>query len=161
MREKYLLDRLEIEDLFARYAHAADEYNAKAWLDCFAVDGIFEFAVANQHIQFIGQAALHEFIDAHIRLLPGTRHAMTNHLVEIEGAKAQHRCTITGTLSRPEKVYTFISGGYESHLEKVDGEWKILKRTAHADNVASITDGELAVLLQPLMAWMVQNGTIA
>jgi 3-phenylpropionate/cinnamic acid dioxygenase small subunit len=32
-------DRLAIEDVFARYAHTADGYDAEGWLNCFAEDG--------------------------------------------------------------------------------------------------------------------------
>jgi hypothetical protein len=108
--ENALSERLAIEDVFSRYAHAGDEYDAEAWLNCFAEDGIFEVESDGSRTQSIGQQALHDFIHAHIRLLPGTRHSMTNHLVDIDGNRARHRCTVTGMLSRPEKVHTFISG---------------------------------------------------
>ena len=62
-------------------------------------------------------------------------------------------------LSRPEKVYTFISGWYESTLEKEAGEWKIKHRIVHADNAASFIEGELAVHIKPLLGWMAANGT--
>ena len=156
-----LIERLAIEDVFARYAHTADGYDAKGFVACFAEDGIFEFESEGNRLQFIGQQALHDFIRAHIRLLPNTRHVMTNHLVDIEGDHAEHRCTLTGTLSRPDKVYTFISGWYESTLEKVAGQWKIKHRIAHADNVASFTEGELVDHIRPLMEWMAENGNVA
>ena len=156
-----LFERIAIEDVFARYAHTADGYDAKGFVDCFAEDGIFEFASEDNRLQFIGQQALHEFICAHIRLLPNTRHVMSNHLVDIEGDIAQHRCTLAGMLSRPDKVYTFISGWYETALEKIAGEWKIKHRIAHADNVASFTEGELVDHIRPLMEWMAENATVA
>ena len=68
---------------------------------------------------------------------------------------------MTGLLSRPEKVYTFISGWYESTLEKVAGEWKIKHRTVHADNGATFVEGELADHIKPLLGWMATNGTAA
>ena len=40
--ESLLLDRLQIEDVFSRYAHAADEYDAAEWLKCFSDEGVFE-----------------------------------------------------------------------------------------------------------------------
>ena len=101
-----------------------------------------------------------KFIDAHIRLLPGTRHVQTNHLVSIKGDSAAHRCTLSGMLSRPEKVYIFISGTYESYLQKIEGEWKIKHRIVHIDNGANFIDGELAQHIQPFMQWMTENGTI-
>ena len=110
----FLMERLAIEDLFARYAHTADGYDADGWVDCFTEDGIlvnsgdfngmtedgiFELESDGSGLRFIGRQALDDFIRAHIRLLPGTRHVMTNHLVDFDGVRAQHRCTLTGMLS--------------------------------------------------------------
>ena len=64
-------------------------------------------------------------------------------------------------LSRPEKVYTFISGWYESTLEKVADEWKIKHRIVHVDNGATFIEGELAVHIKSLLGWMAANGTAA
>ena len=158
--DELLLDRFAIEDVFARYAHAADEYDAVQWLKCYSEDGVFEVAADGNRIQFIGKPALKKFIDAHIRLLPGTRHVQTNHLVSIKGDSAAHRCTLSGMLSRPEKVYIFISGTYESYLQKIEGEWKIKHRIVHVDNGANFIDGELAQHIQPFMQWMTENRTI-
>ena len=159
--ENLLIERIAIENVFALYAHAADGYDAEGWIGCFTEDGIFEIESNGNRTQFIGQQALHDFVSAHIRLLPNTRHAMTNHLVNIEGDRARHSCTVTGMLSRPEKVYTFISGWYDSTLKKVAGEWKIQHRIAHVDNGANYIEGELAVHIKPLMDWMAANGTAA
>jgi 3-phenylpropionate/cinnamic acid dioxygenase small subunit len=156
-----LCDRLAIEDVFARYAHTADGYDVEGWLNCFAEDGIFEVDVNGKGIQFAGRQALQEFIGAHIRLLPGTRHVMTNHLVELNGDVAVHRCTLTGMLSRPEKVYTFISGWYQTTLERVAGEWKIKHRIVYSDIGADSTDRELIAHLKSFRDWMAANGTIA
>ena len=158
--DRLLLDRFAIEDVFARYAHAADEYDAVQWLKCYSEDGVFEVAADGNRIQFLGKPALKKFIDAHIRLLPGTRHVQTNHLVSIKGDSAAHRCTLSGMLSRPEKVYIFISGTYESYLQKIEGEWKIKHRIVHVDNGANFIDGELAQHIQPFMEWMTENRTI-
>ena len=50
-----LANRLAIEDLFARYAHTADTYDADGWVDCFAEYGIFEVAADGGGIQFVGR----------------------------------------------------------------------------------------------------------
>ena len=84
---------------------------------------------------------------------------MTNHLIEINGNRAQHRCSLTGMLSRPEKVYTFISGWYESTLEKVDSDWKIKHRIIHGDSTENRAERELVAYLQPFVDWMAKNGT--
>ncbi|HIE89783.1 MAG TPA: hypothetical protein EYG52_16435 [Pseudomonadales bacterium] len=52
-----LTNRLAIEDLFARYAHTADTYDADGWVDYFAEDGTFEVEVDGGVIQV--QSAKH------------------------------------------------------------------------------------------------------
>lgn len=156
-----LADRLDIEDLFAQYAHTIDSYDAAGWVGCFAEDGIFEAKSEGPGIQFVGRQALLDFAAAHIRLLPGTRHVMTNHLVDIDGGHAQHRCTLTGMLSRPEKVHTFVSGWYESSVERISGQWKIKHRIARFDNAANFSGGEVAVHMQAMMDWIAANGALA
>jgi 3-phenylpropionate/cinnamic acid dioxygenase small subunit len=157
---RFLKERFEIEDLIARYAHAADGYDADGWLRCYTDDGVFEVEMGSNRIRFSGALALQDFILAHIRLLPGTRHVQTNHLVDIEEVSAKHRCTLAGMLSRPEKVYTFISGWYESTLEKTSVGWRIKRRIVHVDNGANFTQGELAVHIKPFMEWMAENGAV-
>ena len=154
-----LADRLAIEELFARYAHTIDGYDADGWVACFTEDGIFEVESQGAAVQLVGKAALHNFALAHIRLLPGTRHVMSNHVIEFDGNRAQHRCTLSGVLTRPEKVYTFVAGWYDSTVEKVSGQWRIKHRIAHVDNGATFVEGELAVHMQPMMDWIATNVT--
>ena len=85
---------------------------------------------------------------------------MTNHVTEFEGTNATHICTLTGTLSRPEQVYIFVSGWYKSDVVKVGGGWKIQHRTVHIDNHENFVKGALAVHMQALMEWMADNGTV-
>jgi hypothetical protein len=102
--ENILIERLAIEDVFARYAHTADGYDAEGWVECYTEDGIFEVETDGNRIQFVGRLALQYFIHAHIRLLPGTRHVMTNHLVNIEGDNATHSCTLAGMINLPSRI---------------------------------------------------------
>ena len=156
-----LADCSEIIELFARYAHTIDSYDRDGWANCFTDDGIFEVQAGEGGIRFVGRKALQDFAEANIRLVPGTRHAMTNHVIDIKGTRASHECTLTGMLSRPEKVYTFVSGWYESSVTKVDDQWKINHRIAHVDNHENFKAGEFAVHMQPMMGRIAENGTAA
>jgi ketosteroid isomerase-like protein len=153
--------RLEIETTFARYAHTIDSYDALGWVDCFAADGVFEVSGHDgSSICFVGHETLTRFAEAHIRLLPGTRHVMTNHITEFENdTEARHVCTLSGTLSRPETVYIFVSGWYDSRVVLDDGHWRIRHRTVHIDNRETFVSGALAEHMQPFMNWAAENGT--
>ena len=43
--ENILIERLAIEDVFARYARTADGYDAEGWVECYTEDGIFELSL--------------------------------------------------------------------------------------------------------------------
>ena len=152
--------RLAIESLFARYAHTVDGYDAGGWANCFTPDGVFEVAGEDGGVCFAGHEALVRFMQAHIERLPGTRHVMTNHLIEfIDDASADHVCTLSGTLSRPESVYVFANGYYRSRVVIHDGDWKISHRTVYLDNTEALSSGPLATHMQPMMSWIGENGT--
>ena len=156
-----LKDRLAIEELFARYAHTVDGYDGPGWVNCFTADGIFEvMGEDGTGVQFAGHDALNRFVEAHIRLLPGTRHVMSNHLIEFDSETvAEHVCTLSGTLSRPESVYVFANGYYRSRVECQDGAWKIRHRRVYLDNVETLGTEPLASHMQPMMGWIAENGT--
>ena len=158
-----LAARAAIEELFARYAHTIDRYDGPGWVDCFTPDGVFEVTGEDgSGTCLAGHAALTRFVEAHIRLLPGTRHVMTNHVIVFDGADAaQHTCTLSGTLSRPEAVYVFASGWYDSRVVRAGNGWKIQHRTVYLDNLAALADGPLATHMQPMMNWIGENGTPA
>lgn len=158
-----LAARLAIEELFARYAHTVDGYDGPGWVDCFTADGVFEvIGEDGSGVCFAGHAALTRFVEAHIERLPGTRHVMTNHVTVFESdTAAHHTCTLSGTLSRPEAVYVFASGRYESRVVCVGGAWKIAHRTVWLDNLAALADGPLAGHMLPMMTWIAENGTAA
>lgn len=153
------IEKMAIQELFARYAHTIDGNDSEGWVDCFTEDGIFELEGGGSSLKFRGRENLIEFAKAHINLLPGCRHLMTGHLIEIEGEEATHRCTLTGFLTRPGKVYTSVSGWYESKVIKVDGQWKILHWIVHFDNAEQFKYGEIANFLGKYMFVMKQIST--
>ena len=156
-----LATRLDITELFARYAHALDTYDGDGWVACFTDDGVFEIESGGAGVQFIGRAALRRFAEAHFRLLPNTRHVMSNHVVDVDGANAKHKCTLTGLISRSDKVHIFVSGWYESLVTKIGTDWKIRHRIAHVDNPDNFSEGEVAIHMKPMMDWVAEHGTPA
>ena len=59
--ENILIERLAIEDVFARYAHTADGYDAEGWVECYTEDGIFEVETDGNRIQFVGSSGITGF----------------------------------------------------------------------------------------------------
>ena len=143
---KEVAARLAIEELFARYAHTVDGYDGPGWVNCFTPDGVFQVGAASEGgVRFTGHKALTEFVEAHIQRLPGTRHVMTNHVIEFSSeTTAEHVCTLSGTLSRPESVYVFANGYYRTQVELYKGAWKIKHRTVYLDNAETLSNEPLA-----------------
>jgi 3-phenylpropionate/cinnamic acid dioxygenase small subunit len=155
--------RLAIEELFARYAYTIDGYDVSGWVNCFTANGVFEVAgEEDDGVRFTGHKQLTVFAQAHVRLLPGTRHVMTNHVIEFENEiSARHKCVLSGTLSRPELVYVFASGWYESSVVLVNGDWKISHRKVYLDNAEAIGAEPLSSHMQPMIGWIMENGKAA
>ena len=158
-----LAARLAIKELFARYAHTVDGYDAHGWVNCFTPDGTFQVAAADgPGVCFAGHDALTDFVEAHIERLPGTRHVMTNHIIDFNSnGSADHLCTLSGTLSRPENVYVFANGYYRSQVVIHNGHWKIKHRTVYLDNAEALGVEPLASHMQPMMNWIFENGVPA
>lgn len=156
-------DKLEIREVFGLYALTVDAGDSKGWAELFTDDGVFEIeaGAGGLRSQFRGTKAIEAFCTAHSTMIPGTRHMMTGFVTEVDGDEASDRCTLVGHVNRPEKVYIFASGWYETRLKKVDGRWRITHRTAHCDNFEpeQFAKGELATLFGELNAWVAKNGT--
>ena len=87
---------------------------------------------------------------------------MTNHVIEFENEEtAWNRCVLSGTLSRPESVYVFASGWYDSTILLADSYWKISHRKVYLDDIEAIEAEPLASHMQPMISWIIGNGKTA
>lgn len=158
-----IADKLEIHELFGRYALSIDAYDSAGWASCFAPDGAFviDGGSGGEQYAFEGREALVAFADAHARLFPGTRHMQCDHVTEIDGDTAYDRCTKTGHVTRPDRVYTFSAGWYETWLRRVDERWRITKRVVHNDNFdpEQFRTGEVGQLFGELNRWVTANAS--
>ena len=146
-------DKLAIQELFARYAHAIDDLDPAAWAACFTADGIFQ--VGTRAMQ--GAAALRGYADVHVREIR-CRHMMSNFLYEVRGNEAAGQCSMLATLATAGGYRIFAQGRYVDRLVRQDGVWRIAHRKVETDQLASdptgitsIADPEVAVLVRPLV----------
>src|ERR1700752_1500292 len=75
--ENEWIEKLAVQDLLARYAHAIDDLDPEAWAQCFTPDGVFQ--VGSRAMR--GQAALREYGKIHVRKIR-CRHMTGNFLYE-------------------------------------------------------------------------------
>lgn len=124
-----LLQRRRIEDLILRYCRGIDRLDAEAVRDCYHPDG------SDRHTGFFGRRD--EFVAwvmAAVRRFDGTMHLVGNHLSEVEGDRATAEtyglAFHWGTPAEDPRLNFVSAFRYADRLERRDGEWRILARTA-------------------------------
>jgi 3-phenylpropionate/cinnamic acid dioxygenase small subunit len=121
-----LLAKQEITEVIYRVARATDRGDIDLYASCFHRDATDYHGLANGHVNNI-LAVL-----ARSKLLL-TQHAITNVLIELDGARAQaESCFSSFHQSRDESGKLWdeaIRGRYLDRLEcRADGSWKIARR---------------------------------
>jgi uncharacterized protein (TIGR02246 family) len=116
-------DRDEIRELYARYCLSFDQRAAVQWAACYTDDG--EFIGAGQHLK--GRRAMEQYLAS---LPTSTQHRFTaNHVIDLDGDRAVCHSSVLvldgGAIAS--------SGRTVDELERVDGGWKIARRTYEGD----------------------------
>ena len=134
---KHASDRAEIADLMARYLFAMDYNDYDAYAECFAEDGVLDYAM--------GTLAGREAIRAEARVFAAKigeifkdwqgnpaklRHCVHQKAIRIDGDRAWNtglwwEMTNGGPEGRPA---TPSFGTYEDELVRVDGRWLFTER---------------------------------
>ena len=122
-----LVDREEIRDLIATYAHRAA--NRQSMADLFTDDGAFinrpDARTAAQEVR--GRAALDAFFDGLGRQPQQPLPMIHNFLVSVDGDEARALSTIEVRVVHAGQVIDGI-GYYRDRLRRVDGRWKFVER---------------------------------
>ena len=121
-----LEDRLDIQELAARYNTAIDGGDAEGWAATFTSDGTFESGGRTHQ----GTEALTAFAKGFAERMAGARHWNNNMIIEGDGDAASLRCYLL--LVRGGQVVT--SARYEDTLRKVDGQWRFASRRVVPDS---------------------------
>ena len=123
-------DRLEIQDLLARYNYAIDAGDAGAWAATFVADGVFTSGGRTQS----GTRELQAFAADFATRLPGSRHWNTNVIIEGDGDQATMRCYLQLLKTGGGEPATIVTTAkYEDTLRRVDGAWRFVSRTVVRD----------------------------
>jgi SnoaL-like domain len=122
-------DRLDIEQLYARYAHAADGGDGEAWADCFTPDGVFlSFGVRRQ-----GRDELVQVI-AGTERRPAGRHWVNNLVVEPADFGATGRAYLTWLQITKSPVAMPTTGIYHDELIRAPEGWRFRSRDFVSDS---------------------------
>jgi len=121
-----LADRVEIQDLYASYAHAFDTGDAATWADHFAPDGRF---VYSDQAPIVGTVALREFFARRHAEAPGIRHFMASLVLDVTADGVRGRIyALVLRLAGDGALRVRTIGGYEDDLVRGDRGWRFLER---------------------------------
>lgn len=131
-QEGEMTDYEEIQNLIARYAHAADSYSAEDWANLFTEDGSLteygETVTGRDRIRALGALALQR---KGRDVATANKHMQANSAIEIRGDRASATTDLmvvclseSGWRVRGCGVYT------DEFARDVDGRWKFQSRTA-------------------------------
>jgi ketosteroid isomerase-like protein len=129
----YADDRAEIEDLMARYLFALDFFDADAYAETFAEDGVLDWAmgtVEGREAIRAEAAGMKASMASVFGAETTIRHFVTNIAISVEGERASTRAAWfeaynNGPDGAP-KMGTF--GHYEDELARIDGRWLFKRR---------------------------------
>lgn len=124
-------DRLEIQELMARYAWSLDTGDEQSFVECFSSSGELAWEVFEQPGTWRGSEALRRFI-GYFRQRPesaGRQHHVTNLLITPTAAGASSRSYVAVALRMgdgPHRLH--VMGYYEDELVREGGRWCLARR---------------------------------
>ncbi len=127
-----LQDRLDVHELYARYAAAIDNGDYDDWLKCFTEDGVFESTRFGRHA---GQEGLRKFTKIYRESLGGAQvlHVITNVYFKLEGDGGAGSCYLAYYHCKEGRIQQAAVGRYKDTLRKVDGRWFFASRKVSLD----------------------------
>lgn len=135
------VDRLAIVELYGRYSQAFDGGQAHVCTDLFTADGVFS---NKGRTEIVGGAALLEFFSAAAARSAGTRHVVSNIVLETLSPDRARGSAYVVVLRIDSAGLTLVTmGDYTDEFARVDGRWRIAKRLY----APAIPDGLAGVVL--------------
>ncbi len=127
-------DQLAIQQLVARYNHAIDSGDARAYAEAFTADGVLDAG----DLVLEGRDALYAFADSFAVTVRALRHVASNLVIEGEGNRAELRAYVQlyGLAGEPPCQEVRASGIYADELVKEGGRWRFVRRTFVDDAAA-------------------------
>jgi len=127
-----LQDRLDVKELYSRYALTIDDNEADAWVDCFTEDGTFESGRFGKHT---GKDGLKKFTKLYRESLGGAKvmHVITNVHFKLEGDAGAGTCYLIYYHCKEGKIQQAAVGRYRDTLRKVNGRWYFASRQVSLD----------------------------
>ncbi|GAA0896202.1 nuclear transport factor 2 family protein [Pseudonocardia zijingensis] len=123
-------DRLEIQELYARYSHAVDAMDGAAWVTCWTRDGEFVPSVGpTAGTPYRGHDEIRAFADTRPDEYPQARIWTTNYVFEEKDGYVEGTCYgMTVDVSGPAPVITAHYVYHDEIVKEDDGGWRFRQR---------------------------------
>ena len=125
-------DKLEINELLARYARAVDTKDWELWKTVFTLDAHVDYSSAGGTVG--GRDAVAAWLEEALRPFPMTQHYITNVEVDLDGDRASVQAMFYNPMQFPGATELSYCGGSYQHamVRTVDG-WKSERLVEHND----------------------------
>lgn len=128
-----------IKNLIYSYAELLDSGDVEGFARLFAHGTLRTHGVPDE---YRGEEAVRRMIRRVVALydgIPGTKHAITNVVVEVDGSRAAARSYFTVLQARPElPLQPILAGRYQDRFERVDGAWRYADHLVYLDLVGDV-----------------------
>ncbi len=117
------LDKIEIHELFARYARGVDSQDWDVWKGVFTPDATLDYSSAGIPVGTRDEIAA--TFEAAFKTIPMAMHYITNIEVELDGDRATARAMFFNPMVLPGNTEQSSCGGYYHHdLVRTPDGWK-------------------------------------
>jgi uncharacterized protein (TIGR02246 family) len=127
-----LADKVEIQELIARYNRAIDTGEPEEWAATFTADGEFHGIVGD----FNGTRELTQFArdywsKSEYEEFRKAQHWVTNVVVDGDGHEARLFAHLMMVKPEGDGAAIILLGWYDDELRRVDGRWRFAARNVH------------------------------
>ena len=121
-------DRLEIQELFARYAHAVDSRDWAALKDVFTEDAVVDYSAMGGPRGTVPEVCA--FLAEVLPLFPATQHLVANMIIELDGDRATARTMCHNPMPLPDDGGLLQCGlWYLDRLVRTGAGWRLAERS--------------------------------
>jgi len=124
-------DRMEIQDLLVRYAHAVDTRDWPLFRELFTADAVVDYTAFGGPAGSVEQVVA--FLDSVLPLFTATQHLVANCSIELDGDRATARTMCHNPMALPTPAGTqprLLMCGlwYRDTLRRTPAGWRLAER---------------------------------
>jgi 3-phenylpropionate/cinnamic acid dioxygenase small subunit len=118
-----LHDKIEIQELLARYARGVDAKDWDLWRTVFTPDAHLDYSSAGAAVGSRDEVGA--WLEEALRAVPMTQHYVTNIEIELDGDRAEVRAMFYNPMQLPGMADLSFCGGYYHHdLVRTPDGWR-------------------------------------